>query len=98
MSISGALLVLGGIVALLLPSLPLARTPTASRRTTMLRDGILLLRIRAYRQISIAAAQLWAGRIDGAFLGPAGPGACVMQATLLAWQRPTATNRLAMRT
>jgi hypothetical protein len=64
----------------------------------MLRDGILLLRIRAYRQISIAAAQLWAGRIDGAFLGPAGPGACVMQATLLAWQRPTATNRLAMRT
>src|SRR5690242_9067104 len=59
MSISGTLLVLGGIVALLLPSLPLARTPTASRRTTMLRDGILLLRIRVYRRILVAAALLW---------------------------------------
>ncbi len=59
MSISGVLLALGGTVALLLPSLPQARTPTASSRATMLRDGILLLRLRIYRRILIAAALLW---------------------------------------
>src|SRR5690348_15780088 len=36
MSISGALLALGGMVALLLPSLPQDRTPTGSSRTTLL--------------------------------------------------------------
>jgi len=59
MSISGALLAIGGMVALLLPSLPLARTPTAPHRATMLRDGILLLRLRVYRRILVAAALLW---------------------------------------
>jgi MFS transporter, PPP family, 3-phenylpropionic acid transporter len=59
MSISGALLALGGIVALLLPSLPQARTRTASSRATMLRDGILLLRVRVYRRILVAAALFW---------------------------------------
>jgi MFS transporter, PPP family, 3-phenylpropionic acid transporter len=44
MSISGALL------AILLPSLPLARTPTAPHRATMLRDGILLLRLRVFAE------------------------------------------------
>jgi PPP family 3-phenylpropionic acid transporter len=59
MSISGALLALGGIVALLLPSVPQARTPTESSRTTILRDGILLLRLPVYRRILLAAALLW---------------------------------------
>jgi len=59
MSISGALLALGAMVALSLPSLPQARTPTASSRATMLRDGILLLRLPVYRRILVAAALLW---------------------------------------
>ena len=59
MSISGALLALGGMVALLLPRLPQARTATASSRATMLRDGILLLRLPVYRRILVAAALLW---------------------------------------
>jgi MFS transporter, PPP family, 3-phenylpropionic acid transporter len=58
-SISGALLALGGMVALLLPSLPRARMPTAASRATMLRDGILLLRLPVYRRILVAAALLW---------------------------------------
>jgi len=57
--ISGTLLALGGLVALWLPSLPLARASTASHRATMLRDGILLLRLRVYRRILVAAALLW---------------------------------------
>jgi len=57
--ISGALLALGGVVAMLLPGLPLARTPTALFRAAMLRDGILLLRLRVYRRILVAAALLW---------------------------------------
>jgi len=59
-SISGALLALDGVVALFLPSLPPARTPTALSRATMLRDGILLLRIRVYRQ------SWWRRRCSGA--------------------------------
>jgi MFS transporter, PPP family, 3-phenylpropionic acid transporter len=67
MSISGTLLALGGSVALLLPALPLSRfstatpraTPRAAPGATMLRDGVLLLRIRVYRRILMAAALLW---------------------------------------
>jgi MFS transporter, PPP family, 3-phenylpropionic acid transporter len=55
---SGALLVLGGAVALLLPNLPLARSPAAGPRATMLRDGVLLLRLPIYRRLLIAAALL----------------------------------------
>ncbi len=58
MSISGALLALGGLVALLLPRLQ-TNTPTASSHATTLRDGILLLRLRVYRRILVAAALLW---------------------------------------
>jgi PPP family 3-phenylpropionic acid transporter len=58
MSISRALLVMGGMVALLLPGLPRTRTPTPPYRATMLRDGILLLRLRVYRRIVMAAALL----------------------------------------
>jgi PPP family 3-phenylpropionic acid transporter len=56
---SGALLVLGGAVALLLPGLPSARTRASMLRGTMLRDGVLLLRLRVYRRILAAAALLW---------------------------------------
>src|SRR5215213_696308 len=56
---SGALLVLGSGVALLLPNLPLARSPTAGLRATMLRDGLLLLRLPVYRRMLVAAALLW---------------------------------------
>jgi PPP family 3-phenylpropionic acid transporter len=59
MRISGALLALGGVVALLLPGLPQVRTPAPTSRPTMLRDGILLLRLRVYRRILVAAALLW---------------------------------------
>ena len=59
MWISGTLLTLGGMVALLLPSLPLAATSSAADRPTILRDGVLLLRLRVYRRILIAAALLW---------------------------------------
>jgi PPP family 3-phenylpropionic acid transporter len=59
MWISAALLALGSVVALLLPSLPRARNPTGLARATMLRDGILLLRLRVYRRILLAAALLW---------------------------------------
>ena len=55
---SGALLVLGSAVALLLPNLPLARSPAARPRATMLRDGVLLLRLPVYRRMLIAAALL----------------------------------------
>jgi len=54
---SGALLVLGGTVALSLPNLPLAGSPTRLR-ATMLRDGLLLLRIAVYRRMLVAAALL----------------------------------------
>ena len=54
---SGALLVLGGAVAMLLPNLPLARSPTRLR-ATLLRDGLLLLRLPIYRRLLIAAALL----------------------------------------
>jgi PPP family 3-phenylpropionic acid transporter len=47
------------MVALLVPNLPLARPPTATFRDTMLRDGVLLLRLRVYRRILMAAALLW---------------------------------------
>jgi MFS transporter, PPP family, 3-phenylpropionic acid transporter len=59
MSISGALLALGGLVALLLPSLQQVSTLGAPSRATVLRDGILLLRLRVYRRILVAAALLW---------------------------------------
>lgn len=55
---SGALLVLASIVALLLPNLPLAGSPTARLRATMLRDGLLLLRLPVYRRMLVAAALL----------------------------------------
>ena len=54
---SGALLVLGGAVALSLPNLPLAGSPTRLR-ATMLRDGLLLLRLPVYRRMLVAAALL----------------------------------------
>jgi PPP family 3-phenylpropionic acid transporter len=57
---SGALLAFGSAVALLLPNLPLARTPTATPRATMLRDGVLLLSLRVYRRI------WWRPRCSGA--------------------------------
>jgi PPP family 3-phenylpropionic acid transporter len=56
---SGALLVLGSGVALLLPSLPLAGSPATRLRATMLRDGVLLLRLPIYRRLLVAAALLW---------------------------------------
>jgi PPP family 3-phenylpropionic acid transporter len=59
MRISGALLALGGAVALLLPGLPRTRTSARMLRPTMLRDAILLLRLRVYRGILMAAALLW---------------------------------------
>jgi PPP family 3-phenylpropionic acid transporter len=59
MSVSGALLALGGAVALVLPNLPLARSSTTMPRATMLRDGMLLLTLRVYRRILMAAALLW---------------------------------------
>jgi MFS transporter, PPP family, 3-phenylpropionic acid transporter len=59
MWISGALLALGSVVGLLLPSLPLTRNAAGLSHATMLRDGILLLRIRVYRRILVAAALLW---------------------------------------
>jgi len=55
---SGAFLVVGGAAALLLPSLPLTRTRTPPH-DTMLRDGVLLLRLRVYRRVLAAAALLW---------------------------------------
>ena len=54
---SGALLVLGGTVALSLPNLPLAGSPTRLR-ATMLRDGLLLLRLPIYRRLLVAAVLL----------------------------------------
>jgi MFS transporter, PPP family, 3-phenylpropionic acid transporter len=59
MSISGTLLALGGMAALLLPGLPLGAPPSPADRPTILRDGVLLLRLRVYRRILIAAALLW---------------------------------------
>jgi PPP family 3-phenylpropionic acid transporter len=59
MSISGTLLALGGAVALVLPNLPLARSSATMPRATMLRDGKLLLSLRVYRRILMAAALLW---------------------------------------
>ncbi len=59
MRTSGALLVLGSAVVLLLPNLPLARSPAVKPRATMLCDGgILLLRLPVYRRMLIAAALL----------------------------------------
>jgi PPP family 3-phenylpropionic acid transporter len=55
---SGALLVLGSAVVLLLPNLPLARSPASRARATMLRDGVLLLRLPVYRRMLVAAALL----------------------------------------
>jgi len=55
---SGALLVLGGAVALVLPKLPLARSPALTPCATMLRDGIFLLRLPVYRRLLVAAALL----------------------------------------
>jgi len=55
---SGALLVLASPIALSLPKLPLAGHSTATLRTTMLRDGLLLLRIPVYRRMLVAAALL----------------------------------------
>ena len=64
MRTSGALLAFGGAVALLSPNLPQARSPaatppTAMPRASMLRDGVLLLRLRVYRRILVAAGLLW---------------------------------------
>jgi MFS transporter, PPP family, 3-phenylpropionic acid transporter len=55
---SGALLILGSAVVLLLPNLPLARSLDIKARATMLSDGILLLRLPVYRRMLIAAALL----------------------------------------
>ncbi len=57
-SISGALLALGGAVALVLPNLPSTRS-SATMPSAMLRDGMLLLRLRVYRRTLMAAALLW---------------------------------------
>lgn len=59
MWISGALLTLGGAVVLSLPHLPLDRASTTMPHARMLRDGMVLLRIRVYRRILMAAALLW---------------------------------------
>jgi MFS transporter, PPP family, 3-phenylpropionic acid transporter len=56
---SGALLVLGSAVALLLPNLPLASSPVAGPRATIMRDGFLLLRLPIYRRLLVAASLLW---------------------------------------
>jgi MFS transporter, PPP family, 3-phenylpropionic acid transporter len=58
MWISGALLVLGGAVVPSLPKLAVAES-SDRLRATMLRDGIILLRIPAYRRLLIAASLLW---------------------------------------
>ena len=58
MWISGGLLVLGGAVVPSLPKLAVAEL-SARLRTTMLRDGIVLLRIPAYRWLLLAASLLW---------------------------------------
>ncbi len=55
---SGALLVVGSAVTLLLPALPLAKSLAGRLRATMLRDGVLLLRLPVYRRILVAAALL----------------------------------------
>jgi MFS transporter, PPP family, 3-phenylpropionic acid transporter len=55
---SGALLVMGSAVALSLPNPPLTRSPTTKPRATMLRDGVLLLRLPVYRRMLVAAALL----------------------------------------
>jgi MFS transporter, PPP family, 3-phenylpropionic acid transporter len=58
MWISGGLLVLGGAVVPSLPKLAVAES-SARLRATMLRDGLFLLRIPAYRRLLIAASLLW---------------------------------------
>jgi MFS transporter, PPP family, 3-phenylpropionic acid transporter len=55
---SGALLVVGSAVTLLLPDLPLAKSAADRLRATMLRDVVLLLRLPVYRRILVAAALL----------------------------------------
>ena len=55
---SGVLLVVGSAVTLLLPAVPLAKSPADRLSATMLRDGILLLRLPVYRRILVAAALL----------------------------------------
>jgi PPP family 3-phenylpropionic acid transporter len=59
MWISGALLAFGSAVVLSLPNLPLAGSSSATPHATMLRDGVLLLRLGVYRRILMAAALLW---------------------------------------
>jgi PPP family 3-phenylpropionic acid transporter len=54
--ISGALLVIGGIAALLLPRLPVGGTTPKWTRPPILRDWALLLRLAVYRRILIVAA------------------------------------------
>ena len=48
---SGALLVVGSAVTLLLPAVPLAKSTADRLRAMMLRDGILLLRLPVYRRM-----------------------------------------------
>jgi PPP family 3-phenylpropionic acid transporter len=55
---SGALLMVASAVALLLPKLPAEASSACRLRSTMLRDGLLLLRPPVYRRILIAAALL----------------------------------------
>jgi PPP family 3-phenylpropionic acid transporter len=57
---SGGLLLLGSGIVLWLPNLPVAGSSIAGSSTgAMLRDGVLLLRIPAYRRLLIAASLLW---------------------------------------
>ena len=58
MWISGGLLALGGAVVPSLPKLAVAES-SARLRSTMLRDGLFLLRIPTYRRLLIAASLLW---------------------------------------
>ena len=54
--ISGALLVIGGIAALLLPKLPVGDVAHNGARPPIVRDWALLLRLAVYRRVLIIAA------------------------------------------
>jgi PPP family 3-phenylpropionic acid transporter len=54
--ISGTLLVIGGIAALLLPKLPGGDATTQGARSRLVRDWALLLRLAIYRRVLIIAA------------------------------------------
>ena len=55
-SISGTLLVIGGIAALILPKLPIGDVAHNGVRPPIVRDWALLLRLAVYRRVLIIAA------------------------------------------